>query len=343
MPQTVLAYTLPDGSDLRVSPFATNVSRAWVLNDVGTATFDLPAETPDLARVCQFGALHWLYEDGVPPFVGEVEQVSFSDTGTVSVGLRSAEYLLRGQITRQSVLFGESSPVSAGAVAAGVFESAVTRNGRSPLRPGVFDAENATFLKATYADCFDVFSKLTEDHKAAFWVDDHLRVHFRGRRGSDKRDSVLLFQGRNLLSATVTGSVADTINAAVVVADSNNPADGRTAALRYDTTGQFRAAVLTLSGAKDQAQARQFGVDTLRERRWPTMTLEGYVPRTAAEWGSFFLGDIVRVVTPLVPWKNEHICRVIAAELGPQEDQMRFVFSIINETAAETPATWVLT
>lgn len=342
MPAITLAYALPDGSDLRISPYAANVQRSWVLNEVGSATLEIPSDTPDLARIAMFGALIWLYEDGVPPFVGYVEEVTFADFGSVVLGLRSAEGLLKGQITRQAVLLGESTVISAGAVAYGVFESAVLRNSRSPLRAGVFDAENATFLKATYADCLEVFKKLVEDDRAAFWVDENLAVHFRGRRGSDKRESVYLYHGYNFLGASVRGTAADTINAAVVVGDSSNPTDGRTAALRFEPAGQFRAEVLTFSSAKDQAQSRQYGIDTLRVRRWPTYTIEGFLPRQAAEWGNCWLGDIVRVISPLVPWQKEFICRVVGTEIG-QDDQMRLVLDVLPPADRETPATWALT
>lgn len=342
MAKVNLVYAAPDAVRLLGScGTATSVSRTWVLNDIGTATYELPITQPDLSRIVELGAINWLYEDGVPPFVGYVEERSWTDS-SVRVGLRSAEGLLRGQLTRQGLVLGADGQASVGTVAYNVFLSGVLRNSTVPLRAGIFDAEGARFVEYSYADVFDAFSKLAENYRAAFWVDENLTVHFRSQRGADKTGSVVLVQGRNLINVQITETIAETINAAVGLGEGNDLAKRPKKALRFTPVGQFKAEVLTLSGAADSETVTKMTEDELRKRRHPKITIDAELVKTAPEWGQFFLGDIVKVVSSVVPWGNEYNCRVVGVEIG-QEDKMRLVLSVIPQTIGETPTTWTLT
>lgn len=336
-----LIYAPPDGSEILGScSTATAVQRAWVLNEVGTATYEVPLTEPRLAEIVAYGAINWLYEDGVPPFVGYVEERRWGDFG-VSVGLRSAEGLLKGQLTRQSLVLGADGKMSTGVIAYNVFLSGVLRNGASPLRTGIFDAGKARFMEYSYADVLDAFAKLSESYKAAFWVDEDLRVHFRDSRGEDKRTEIVLVHGRNLINVTVTESLADTINAAVGLGEGNDIAAKPKKAWRFTPTGQFRGEVFNLSNAADGETVAQLTEDELRQRRHPKVTIEAELIREAPEWGLFFLGDIVRVVSPVVPWQSEYDCRVIGAEVG-QENKMRLVLEVLPPETNDAPSTWLL-
>lgn len=342
MAKVNLIYAAPDAAVILGScANATAVTRTWVLNDVGTATYELPSTQPDLARIAALGAVNWLYEDGVPPFVGYVEERSGGD-GAVQVKLRAAEGMLKGQLTRQGLVLGADGRTSVGSIAYNIFISGVMHNSTVPLRAGVFDAPGARFMQYDYADVLDAYTRLAADYTAAFWVDDDLLVHFRAARGSDKRDDIILVQGRNLVNVQITESIADTINAAVGLGDGADMATRPKKALRFTTGYQFKAEVLNLSGVTDGAAAATQTEEELRSRRHPKVTIDAELVRSAPEWGQFFLGDIVRVVSTAVPWEAEYICRVVGAEVG-QEDKMRLVLAVIPPDTADTPATWTLT
>jgi hypothetical protein len=343
-----LVYANPDAARLLGSSGnATTVNRTWVLNDIGSATYELPITEPDLETITQFGAIHWLYEDDTPTFVGYVEERSWS-SNSVRIGLRSAEGLLRGQLTRQGLVLGAGSPTSAGVVAYNVFISGVLRNSTVPLRAGVFDAAGARFVALDYADVFEVFSKLAENYSAAFWVDEDLNTHFRTARGSDKSEQVFLFEGRNLINFQLNESIADSINAAVGVGDKEptSEVDGIAARykapLRYPVLGRFKAEVLNLSEAADPETVKIRTKEAIIARRNPVTTIDAELVRSAVEFGQFGLGDIVKVVSTAVPWIAEYNCRVIGMEIG-QEDKMRLVLEVIWPAPAVEPSAWVLT
>lgn len=342
MPKINLVYAAPDATRLLGScGNATAINRTWVLNDIGTASYELPVTQPDLDKIVALGAINWIYEDGVPPFVGYVEERSWSDD-SVSVNLRAAEGLLKGQLTRQGLVIGADGKASAGTVAYNAFLSGVMRNSQVPLRPGVFDARGARFVEYNYEDVYEAFSKLAENYQAFFWVDENLTVHFRSERGSDKTNSVILIQGRNLINVRVTETISETINAAVGLGSGSNLVEKPKKALKFPPTGQFRAAVLSLSDAADGATVERMTEEELVKRRHPKITIEAELVRDAAAWGQFWLGDTVKIITTAVPWGGDYNCLVIGAEVA-EEDRMRLALSVLPRELSGKPTTWELT
>lgn len=343
MPRIHSIYSTPDartilGSCTRLA----NVTRTWVENDVGTASFELPFGTPDIERVAAYGALHWIYEDGLRPWVGYVETRSYTDI-SLKLELRSAEGLLKGQTTRQGIVLGADGPASRAAIAYAVFSSAIGSS-TVPLRSGLFDAGGAGFVTYDYVDCFDTFRKLADGGRASFWVDEQLRTNFRSQRGIDKRNSIYLRQGNHLIDVQVTETIAESINAAVGLGAGTDIVSRDKKALVMDPIGPFRSEVFNYNEAADAEMVASLLTEDLQRRQQPRITVEGTLLK-GAMWGQFWLGDYVTVITyppSQTSWRREHVCRVTGAEAG-QDDKLRLVLEAVADTSTQTPRTWVLT
>lgn len=344
MSKVTLVYAPPSQpTAIKATTAAANTNRTWVLNGTGSASLELSEDTPDIANIVALDTLCWLYEDGVPPWAGFVEERSWGDAGGVTLSLRSAEGLLQKQITRQSLVLGADGSATTGAVGYAVFESAILRNSSVPLYPGVFDAAGARYVEYQYTDAYEAISKLTENDRAAFWVDEDLRLHLRTARGADKREIIKLEQGINLTEVAIKESSANRINAAVGLGEGNDITTKPKKALKFGTRGGiFRSEVLSFSNAKDAETVRKLTVEEINKRRTVAVTVDCAILRNCPEWGNFWLGDTVTVLSTRVPWQNEYSCRVVGAEVG-ETDTARLILTEIPPEDGEQPVEWLLT
>src|SRR5215212_7835555 len=192
-----------------VTPYAADVTRTWVRNDVGTASMTFPLTTPNLWGVIQWGRIIRIHEYGVPSWVGVATEREWTSEG-VTLHLKSAEWLLQKAITGQGLAF--TAGARSGTIAYGLFASAYLVNRlHRPIRAGTFDGSKARFKEPyNYADCWTELKNLAEEDGADVWVDANLFCHYRDLRGTDKRTSIKLREGQHLVGVRIHDSIEDT-------------------------------------------------------------------------------------------------------------------------------------
>lgn len=347
MGQILVEYRGPTLEPLGVTPWASNVQRSWVRNDIGTASFELPATTPNLLAILEWGNIIYIHEEGVPTWVGQIKELSWTESG-VEVSLKSAETLLKKRLTKQGLFSSDSGGVATnGAIAYSVFLSAVVNN--DPLRvlsAGLFDASTTRFkLAYDYADAFDTLQTLATEDDADFWVDENLAVHFRNVRGDDLTSSIVLREGRHLVDVKVVEQGDDLLTAAVVMGDSasggTTTAERTKSALIWNNKDYFAAELITVSGVTDAAKLRSLGEEAIASRALPRVAIDAdLVKLDDGTWGGFFVGDIVQIVLSRRVGVTSYRARCVGLELGALEDRMRCVWEVEEGLAAVQFTTW---
>ena len=339
----IAEFSSPYDELLGICPWVTNVSREWVHNDTGTATFSLAGTTPNLAAYLADGNIVRLHEEGVPTWIGLVVEQSWVG-GNVTVGLLSAEWLLTGRITKQGISLGSSGGATAGYIAQALFTSAVSQSSLiKNLKPGTFDATPKHFKQYDYVDLFDAFSDMAASDGSAFWVDTNLRVNYRNLRGSDLTAGstpVILFENTQLVDVRVTRRISNVTTAVVALGEGSSiPAKPKYGAAKPHPR-LVRAKVLNLSGITSAAGLVGPTQQQLNAEIEPELlvdcTMSRYDERPATgrvqfpEWGRFWMGDVVTVVLYSMPSVIEMRALVIGVSIE-EEDTLRLVLKLIPQ------------
>lgn len=342
MAQRIIAeFSSPRDELLGVCPYVSDVSREWIFNDFGTASFSLPGTTPRLYEFVNWGNIVRLHEEGVPSWVGVVTERKWNK-GNVQLNLKSAEWLLQKKITRQGLLLGANGGVAAGAIASALFYSAAIRSNRvQNLKPGNFDATTMHFRQYDYVDLFDALQEMAEKDGAAFWVDTDLFVHYRNRRGVDKSQGnypIVLYEDTQLIDVELTERIENVITAAMAL----GAGDSLTAKPKYGVAINhprlFRAEVMNQSGVKTPAGLVEPTKAIIKERSEPELLVDATMLRydnkrdgtpQFAEWGKFWLGDIVKLVLYSTGYPLEVSAQLIGAGID-EENKMRLVSKLVN-------------
>lgn len=324
--------------------YASNVSRAWVLNEYAAGSVFFPATTPDLEDIISWGNILSFYEEGVQPWTGVVGDERAWYDGGVEVQLKSAEWLLYRKLTRQGMVLGgsaDSGGASAGTIAWTLFESGVLRNGWGPLRPGLFDASRRHFVEYSYADVYEAFRKLSENYTAHFWVDDDLYVHFRDRRGTDKSASVVLYENRHLTDVRVIESAADVLTAIVALGDGTDLVSRPKKTLIFDNRYFHRAEVVQFGGVVDAESLVAPATELLKSRVNPRVSIDANIVNVDDVWNDFFIGDSISLVVYATGTPQQIKATVLGLELGV-DSKMRGVFELEQPLATVRPREWIL-
>lgn len=325
-----------------LTPYAANVERTWVHNDIGTASFTLPLTTPYLYSITKWGRIFRILEDGLPPWVGVAEEREWSESG-VTLSLKSAEWLLNKKVTRQGLAFTAGTAV--GTIAHGLFTSGYL--GSSIVRPiqaGIFDASTPRFVEPyNYADAWEEMKKLADEGGCAVWVDSDLKVHFRASRGTDKSASIKLREGTHLVGVKIKETIADALTGAVTIGKEVNGVRQKLATSYNGDLGYERLQALSFDNTADYDGLLALTKQEIADRVFPKLTVDAeFVKATgSAFWGQFFIGDTVELLLSSYPNYNAYTgqmepfaqkARVLGIEIGG-EDQMRLVLETRNPFA----------
>lgn len=339
MANVLVEWQYPWGALGGITPFAGDVTRTWLLNDIGTASFSLAATTPDLEKIIQWNNIIRIYEDGLETWTGVITRREWN-RGSVTVSLKSAEYLLAKHITGKGFIAQDT----AGFVGAEVLSRAVFINdGRSLLQPGLMDARPQHFIEGDYLDCYDVFKRLTEDRKAFFWVDEGLRVNLTNERGQIKTDRVILREGIHFSEPIITEDAEEVLTHAVLIGKVDPTAGGNiepSKAMKVDDTENHfhRAEVL------DSEETRPENLiiplwDVLTKRGRPRVTVDTAIINIDNVWSQFVVGDTIRLVLYSRPTPADLTALVAGLELSP-DGLMRCVFEITDDSLNRSPEEW---
>lgn len=322
-----------------VCPYASSVTREWVFNDFGPASFYLPGSTPNLSRYLQDGNIVRLFEEGVPTWVGMADEQGWAK-GSVQLRLKSAEWFLSGKMTPMGMQFTTGTQTS-GQIAAALFQAALRSARIQNLKPGTFDATPVHFKQYDYADLFDAFSELVDADGSAFWVDDALRVHVRNQRGNDLTtipQPVVLYEDHQLVDVTVTRRITNTNTAIMALSNGANLASKYKYGVAVAHPTLFRAKVENLNVnalAQMEGPANQLVDRAVEPEVLVDCTMLRYNTRVDgrpqfAEWGRFWVGDIVRLV--LYSMASPLDVRVKVLGISKDEsDKIRLVVKVLDQ------------
>lgn len=321
-----------------ISPYASNVTRTWVRNEIGTASMALPLTAPNLASLIRWGRIIRIHEAGVPTWAGVVTEREWAEDG-VTLRLKSAEWLLSKALTGQGLAFPTGS--SSGAIAYGLFSSAYVRNRiAKPLRAGIFGVPNPRFKEPyNYADCWEELKRLAEEDGADVWVDANLYCHYSTGRGRDKTATVKLRSGKHLINLRIGEGIEDALTGTVALGAGPSLSSQLKTITRWSADpGYERLEVLKFDKTNDLSDLNSLAQQAIRERAYPKTIIDcEFVKVPGGEhWGAFGISDIVELIVPsyldgfggVNPTMQ---ARVLGMELGG-EDQMRLVLGALPAT-----------
>lgn len=331
-----LGYSTPYDQLIDVTKDVQVSSRVWVRNGVGTAQVYVPYSYRDWKNIITYGNILRMREYGVPTWTGVVVSREWTGNG-FNIGCKSAEWLLSGKITGQGRVYGAQGGSDAGSVASDLLYNALANCDVDTIHPGSFRVTKKVFREYNYADLLDAWSKLADDTGADFWVDDQLRAHFLDLRGTDKRSTVILREGRQLTDVRVVEGIEDFYNAIIGLGDGSKVMDKPKLLLKRPNTWLFRAKTLDVNGATTPDAMN----DTVRqelENCEPTVAVDANVVKGTKGYGSFWLGDIITLVLKHPLYHTVQV-KVNGLELG-SENSMRGVFDVIDPLGEEAAVAW---
>lgn len=336
MGRLLVEYSDHYNSWSKVTPHAADVTRTWVLNDIGTASLTFPITTPDLMNIIAWGRIYRIHEYGVPSWAGVATEMEWSDSG-VTLSLKGMEWTLQKNITGQGLAFPAGT--RAGKIAYGLFASSYFAN-RSvhPILAGAFDATRPRFVEPyNYADCWEELKKLADESGAQVWVDANLYCNFRDGRGTDKSASIKLREGKHLVGVKVRESIEDALTRAIALGKGDTLAAKPKVALDWVAdVGYERTEVLSYDNETDRVHMTELAKEEISGRAYPRLAVDcEFVKVPSGEfWGQFFVGDTIEVILTsyidnyngtMVPLVRP--ARVLGLELGG-EDRMRLVLEV---------------
>ncbi len=340
-PRIIITFSSPVDELIGVCPHAAGVTREWVENDFGTASFFLAGTTPNLTAFLADGNIVRIYEEGVPTWVGMVDEQQWQN-GSVILQLKSAEWFLQGKVTRQGLLLGaRGGGASAGSIASTLFTSAMASCRVKNLKAGVFDATAVHFKQYDYADLFTAFTGLVETDGSAFWVDSNLKVHFRNARGHDlsmETAPLVLYENTQLHGVKVTRRISSVFTAMLAMGDGSSLGAKPKYGVARNNPHIFRARIVNLSGYQVPSALVGPARAQLAQESQPEFLLDATMARYGeadggrfqfAEWGKFWVGDTVRAV--LYSMNKTFNARVRVVGIGKdEEDTLRLVVKVIS-------------
>lgn len=317
-----------------VSPYASNVSRTWVRNGIGTAELTFPFSTPNLLFLITWGRIYRIYEYGVPPWAGVATEIEWGD-GVAILHLKSLEWTLRKNVTGQGLFFQPGS--SAGKIAYGVFASSYLSNRVvHPIKAGIFDATKPHFKEPyNYADGWEVLSKLAEEDDADVWVDADLYCHFRDSRGTDKTNTIKLREGKHLVNVRVLESIEDCLTGAIALGKGDSIASKPKIITSWMADpGYEMVEALNYDNVTSQDELFELAKKEITKRAYPSLSVDAELVG-GEYWGQFGVGDTVQLMLTSYlnydywsglgqTWSLIRPAKVLGMELSG-EDRMRLV------------------
>lgn len=325
----------PRNAPLAASKYIADVSRTWVWNDIGTASFQMPRSVPNIATLLAWGNIVRIVEDGLPTWVGTIEERVWS-SGGVRVELRSMEQLLRGHITDQGLTFGENGGMAVGDIVRALALNA-WGNGWSPISLGGIAGATKQFKQYDYAALLDALQDLAAESKSSFWVDENLLLHFALERGRYHADQPLR-ENRDLVNVTTTETRAEVLTNIIALGAGADLVDQPKLLLQYTDQPFFVAEVVDFSDAIDQLSLTVPTTEALKARLLPKVRIEADVVNSSSNWQKLRMGDTL----PLGVYTD--VYRVFDAKVIGQEvakgQAMRCVFELVLPLPTQAPTTW---
>ncbi len=205
MRKAVVVFKTAHNAYLGSTQYFSDLSRSWVWNEVGSASFSLPRSLPNIANLTKLGNLVFIYETDIIPWVGFIARREWSKGG-VQLTLRSAEGLLQNYITDQGLRLGAETGGRTSAEIARTLIDSAFGNGWTPLTIGGLWGDVKHYKEYDYATLYDALSELCEEDKSHFWVDSELRVNMLPDPGREVDDRVFV-EDVDLVDVTTTDDI----------------------------------------------------------------------------------------------------------------------------------------
>lgn len=315
--------------------YIADVTRTFAWNDVGTAGFRMARSHPNIANLLAWGNIVRIVEPGLPTWVGRIEDRAWSGGG-VSLNLKSMEALLEGYVTDQGLVYGTNGGATSADIVRGTAASAFG-NGWTPLALGSAVGPKKHFKQYDYAALSDVLKDLAAEDKAAFWIDDKLRLNYAPQRGVVRSD-ITLVENRSLVNVQVTESMSEVLTNILSLGKGNDLVSQPKLLLQYPNQTYYRAEVVSFSDAIDQAHLREPATAELKKRLRPTIRVEADIVNEDDLWSKVKIGDTI----PLGVYSDRYL--TIAAKIVGQEitsgQAMRCLFEWDPEEPTTEPVDW---
>jgi hypothetical protein len=323
--------------------YIADVTRTWVWNDVGTASFAVPRTHPRLAEIVEWGNIIRIAEPDLPTWIGQVVDRTWTKEG-VQLDLRSMEATLADYITDQGLVFGADGHTTSGAIVRAVARNA-WGNGWTPVTLGGTFVDIYHYKQYDYAVLLDILQDLAAEDKAAFWIDETLRLQYAIERGAQRADEILI-QDVDLINVSVRESRSEVLtNALALGAGSDLVSQPKLGLayggpLGYEPATYYHAEVLDFNEAIDQNALRAPTIAALKDRFRPKLTVEAEVIDRNNNWKKLRMGDYVLIAYWADTFKTAR-AKIIGQELSPGS-AMRCVFEVIPELPTQDPLDWKL-
>lgn len=324
----VLEYCDEAGRRRGLTKEVYDLTRTWVLNDIGTATAAYPATTPDLAIILDPYGIYKFHQDHAPSWVGTIATIDW-ENGNAIVGYKAIEGLLQKKPIGMKTPQFETSTL--GAIASTVFAQVRASCRIEAIQAGQMDASRPHFGRWPLEDFYETLMELAEKDGAAMWVDAQLRLHVRDRRGGDKRtDDNALVEQKTCGRVKVREDYSDVLTH-IIGLSSGSDLSKQFISMHHlrGWRGPVRGETQTFSEIKDLASLHAPTQAVLRGRAYPRITLDTTISDPVWALGRFFLDDYVRVVTHARGKAETFDARVLGVEL-PQGDEARYIFDVIH-------------
>lgn len=278
------------------TPLATmraNVTRSWVLNGMGEATFDISyMDINATRRNLEFGNLLLVEHSSLPPWVGVIDTPRSWKRNTVSVKAYDASKLWAYRRTSGEVVYGTSGAIFRTLIKMG------NRNGDTRIRPGDIYSDGIV-REETMTDTIDKHvKKLAErtgsEYRLRPWLDAsrNLVISAEWRKSLGKNMVGVLTEGQNVESSdnmlTEDGTIINDIQG---IADASNGKKIKIVQRDLGSISRFgvRQASKTFSGNLTDTTLKQSAIAELKRTAYAVRSLR---LRALDEGGLFSLLDL---------------------------------------------------
>lgn len=315
--------------------YFSDLNRSWLWNEIGTASFKLPRSLPNIASLTKLGNLVFIFEDGIIPWVGYINQREWN-AGGVDISMRSAEGLMQNYITDQGLRLGAETGGRPSHEIARTLIASALGNGWSPLTVGGLWGDTKHYKEYDYSSLYDALSELCEEDKSHFWVDSELRINMLPNPGVFIENRVYV-QDVDLVDVTITDNLDEVLTHGLALGEGSDLVTQPKKLLQIYNDNYYKAEVLDYGDVVDHLGLVEPLTKDLQARNAPRVVLDAGLVDRGDNYKSIRLGNILRVGV----WQESYkiySAKVKGIELS-DSNPMRVILEI-DSAVITTPQEW---
>lgn len=323
-----------DNRIIRLLRNASDIQYAFLKNEIANASFIVATSEIDPDVDVDYGNIVRIYKKPFEPFVGTIVERHWS-AGTVTVGLKSAERLLKDRITGLNLIIGADQPKTSGQIAKAICQQSF-KNSYSRVSLGITDAPKKHFKEYHYQDVWSGLTDLAEEDECYVWVDSSLKVNFRKTRGINLVDSLLLFEGRQLSDVTIDENADEIITHLVALGEGSSLAQKPKRGYKLYNNNFVRSRTLDVPKVKTAGGLDKPAERELNKNRFPLTTISATV--LEENWDQLEIGTRLTLVAYQGPKPKAYFVQIEGINIS--SSGVGIVFKIIDNQPIVKPQRW---